>query len=105
MLAADAGYGSYENYLLAISRGIDPYFKYSLYDKESAPRFTPDPYKAEYLPELPDGSLQCPGGILRKTALLTQFPAGGRAEPFCICSELLLGCARGGRPCTKSAAG
>ena len=67
MLAADAGYGSYENYLLAISRGIDPYFKYSLYDKESSPRFIPDPYKAEYLPELPDGSLKCPGGILRKT--------------------------------------
>lgn len=66
-MAADAGYGSTENYLLAKQLGIMPFFKYSLYDKENAPRYTPSQYQAEYLTELPDGNLKCPGGIMKKT--------------------------------------
>lgn len=71
-LAADAGYGSYENYILAMKREIDPYFKYSMYDKESSPRFAPDTFKAEYMPQQEDGSLKCPGGTLRKIRESTQ---------------------------------
>jgi len=65
-LAGDAGYGSYGNYLLALQRGIDPYLKYSMYDKESSLRFRPDPFQAEYFPGQEDGTLRCPGGTLRK---------------------------------------
>lgn len=66
-MADDAGYGSTVNVLLAENRGILPFFKYALYDKESRPKFVASPYIAEYMPVLEDGSLQCPGGKLIKT--------------------------------------
>ena len=75
-IAADAGYGSYENYMFAIGKGIDPYLKYSMYDKERSSRFIPDPYQAEYLPEQADGTLKCPGGTLHKIREVTETKNG-----------------------------
>lgn len=65
-MAADAGYGSTENILLAQKRNITPFFKYALYEKECAPNFKENTFLAEYMPELPDGNLKCPGGTLVK---------------------------------------
>ena len=66
MMACDAGYGTYVNVTLAERKEIKSFFKYNKYDKESAPRFKADPYSVEYMPELEDGSLKCPGGTLKK---------------------------------------
>lgn len=75
-MAADAGYGSALNCTLAGRRGIVPYFKYSMYDRECSKNFTPDPYNVEYMPELPDGSLKCPGGEMKKIREETEYRDG-----------------------------
>lgn len=75
-MAADAGYGSLENYKIAMDAGIVPFFKYNTYDKECRPNYKPDPFKAENMPELENGSLKCPGGELRKIRERTQEKNG-----------------------------
>lgn len=61
-MVADAGFGSFENYLLAKQRNITPIFKYSLYDTESKPNYKQDPFDAGNMSVNPDGTLRCPGG-------------------------------------------
>lgn len=75
-MAADAGYGCYENYMLARDAGIDPIFKYSTYDKECGPNYKADPFKAENLVDQGDGTLKCPGGELKKIDERTQEKNG-----------------------------
>lgn len=63
LMAADAGFGSYTNILLAQSYGIVPYFKYSLFDKEQAPRYTPNQFEGVNFPyDAATNTLQCPAG-------------------------------------------
>ena len=71
-MVADAGFGSYENYILAKQRHITPVLKYSLYDTESKPNYKPDPFDAGCMDVNSDGTLACPGGRmvpLRATTL------------------------------------
>lgn len=90
--AADAGYGSYENYVLARQRGIDPYFKYGMYDKECSPRFKPGPFQAEYFPVQEDGTLRCPGGVLRKTREYTETRSGVPCTRVCYRTDQCPAC-------------
>lgn len=61
-MVGDAGFGSYDNYLLARQRDITPLLKYGMYDTESKPGYKPDPFDVSYMETDPDGALACPGG-------------------------------------------
>lgn len=61
-MVGDAGFGSYDNYLLARQRDITPLLKYGMYDTESKPGYKPDPFDVSYMETDSDGALACPGG-------------------------------------------
>lgn len=61
-MVGDAGFGSYDNYLLARQREITPVLKYGMYETESKPGYKPDPFDVSYMETDSDGTLACPGG-------------------------------------------
>lgn len=81
-MAADAGFGSYANILLAQSYGIVPFFKYNLFDREQAARYTPDPFVGANFPYDTDtDTLQCPAGqILHAVRTISTTEHGIRKD-------------------------
>lgn len=62
-MAADAGFGSYTNILLAQSFGITPFFKYNNYDLEQKPKYIPNKFESINFPyDETTNTIQCPGG-------------------------------------------
>jgi len=60
---ADAGYGSYNNYLYCEQHGMQKYMKFTMYDKETGDkRYRENPYRAENFRIDPDGTMRCPNG-------------------------------------------
>ncbi len=60
---ADAGYGSYNNYLYCEAQGIKKYMKFTMFDKESKDRkYRENPYRSENFQIDPDGVMRCPNG-------------------------------------------
>ena len=60
---ADAGYGSYNNYIYCEQHGIEKYMKFPMYDKESKDkRYHENPYRAENFRIDQDGVMRCPNG-------------------------------------------
>jgi len=60
---ADAGYGSYNNYLYCEQHGMQKYMKFTMYDKETKDkRYRENPYRAENFRIDPDGTMRCPNG-------------------------------------------
>ncbi len=60
---ADAGYGSYNNYLYCEEHGMKKYMKFTMYEKESnIPAYRDDPYRAVNFAIDKDGNPVCPGG-------------------------------------------
>ena len=60
---ADAGYGSYNNYLYCEEHGMKKYMKFTMFDKESKDRrYRENPYRAENFPIDSDGVMRCPNG-------------------------------------------
>ena len=60
---ADAGYGSYNNYLYCEQHGMKKYMKFTLYDKETKDkRYHENPYRAENFSIDSDGVMRCPNG-------------------------------------------
>lgn len=60
---ADAGYGSYNNYLYCQEHGMEKYMKFTMYDKESKdPKYRDDPFRAINFKTDEDGSPVCPNG-------------------------------------------
>lgn len=58
---ADAGYGSYNNYLYCEQHGMKKYMKFTMYDKETKDkRYRENPYRAENFRIDPDGIMRCP---------------------------------------------
>ena len=58
---ADAGYGSYNNYLYCEQHGMKKYMKFTMYDKETKDkRYREDPYRAENFRIDPEGIMRCP---------------------------------------------
>ena len=58
---ADAGYGSYSNYLYCEAHGMKKYMKFTMFDKESKDRkYRENPYRAENFHIDPDGVMHCP---------------------------------------------
>ena len=60
---ADAGYGSYNNYLYCQEHGMEKYMKFTMYDKESGdPKYREDPFRAVNFRQGEDGNPVCPNG-------------------------------------------
>ena len=60
---ADAGYGSYNNYLFCEKHGMEKYMKFSMYQRETTHEaYRTDPFRAVNFRRDADGNLVCPNG-------------------------------------------
>ena len=60
---ADAGYGSFNNYLYCEEKGMKKYMKFTMYEKETKDeKYRNDPYRACNFPIDGDGFMVCPNG-------------------------------------------
>lgn len=60
---ADAGYGSFNNYLYCAEKGMEKYKKFTMYEKESKDKkYRSNPYRACNFPIDEDGFMVCPNG-------------------------------------------
>ena len=87
---ADAGYGSYNNYLYCEEHGMKKYMKFTMYEKESKDKkYRDDPYRAVNFPVDEEGNLVCPDG--RKFHYLCSRPVRenkyGRTEELYECED------------------
>ena len=98
---ADAGYGSYNNYLFCEKNGIGKYMKFTMFDKESKDKkYRDDPYRAVNFARDENGDLICPEGR-RFNFLSNRHVKGnkyGRTEELYQC-ESCEGCPRRSECC------
>ena len=60
---ADAGYGSFNNYLYCEQHGMEKYMKFTMYDKDvNSDEYHDNPFRAVNFKIDEDGHLVCPGG-------------------------------------------
>lgn len=60
---ADAGYGSYNNYIFCEQNGIEKYMKFPMFKKETEDsKYHGDPFRALNFPIGDDGLMRCPNG-------------------------------------------
>lgn len=60
---ADAGYGSYNNYLYCEDHGMEKFMKFTMFKKETTDKkYHNDPYRAVNFRKDPSGNLICPNG-------------------------------------------
>ena len=58
---ADAGYGSYNNYIFCEQNGMEKYMKFSMFQKETTnQKYHEDPFRAVNFPIGEDGVMRCP---------------------------------------------
>ena len=62
IIVADAGYGSYDNYMWCLTHQTDAYIKYQLYEKEKTAEFRKQKFRKENLLHEEQGKLLCPKG-------------------------------------------
>lgn len=98
---ADAGYGSYNNYLFCEKHGIEKYMKFTTYEKETGdPKYREDPYRAVNFTHDEEGNMICPEG--RKFEFIGNRPVKGnkygRTEEHYKCTSCE-GCPQKDRCC------
>ncbi len=91
---ADAGYGSYNNYLYCQEKGMEKYMKFTMYEKESKDKkYRNDPYRACNFPIDEQGHMVCPNE--KRFYFLRTAPVKGnqfgRTEEYYQC-ENCTGC-------------
>ena len=60
---ADAGYGSYNNYIYCENHGMEKYMKFSMYEKEvKNKKYRENPYRIQNFTQDENGNLVCPNG-------------------------------------------
>ena len=60
---ADAGYGSYNNYIFCEQQGMEKYMKFPMFKKETTDKkYHEDPFRAVNFPIGKDGIMRCPNG-------------------------------------------
>lgn len=60
---ADAGYGSYNNYIFCEQHGMKKYMKFPMFKKETTDKkYHEDPFRAVNFPIGKDGIMRCPNG-------------------------------------------
>ena len=73
---ADAGYGSFNNYIYCQTHGMEKFMKFPMYKKETTDaRYRNDPFRAVNFKTDADGSLICPNG--RKLRFAYRKPVKG----------------------------
>ena len=87
---ADAGYGSYNNYLFCEENRMEKYMKFTMYEKESKDTcYHNDPYRSVNFPIDEDGHPVCPGG--KRFYYLKTAPVRGnkygRTEEYYQCED------------------
>lgn len=98
---ADAGYGSYNNYLYCEEHGMKKYMKFTMYEKESKDaKYQTDPYRAVNFQIDEEGNPVCPGG--KRFRYLKTVPIRGnkygRTEEYYQCEDCT-GCPHKERCC------
>ena len=87
---ADAGYGSYNNYLYCEQHGMQKYMKFTMFDKETKDKkYHENPYRAENFRIDQNGIMRCPNGKAfrfryRKNVKGNQY---GRQEEVYECED------------------
>ena len=87
---ADAGYGSFDNYLFCEEHGMKKYMKFTMFRKETEDeKYRDDPYRAANFPINENGCPVCPGG--KEFHYLTSRPVKynhyGRTEELWQCED------------------
>ena len=87
---ADAGYGSYNNYLFCQEHGMEKYMKFTMYKKETSDdEYHNDPFRAVNFKTNENGKMVCPNGkefnfAYRKPIKGNQY---GRQEEYYTCED------------------
>ena len=87
---ADAGYGSYNNYIYCQEHGMEKYMKFPMYKKETKDKeYHENPFRAVNFKPGPDGTLICPWGkkfrfAYRKAVKGNRY---GRQEEYYTCED------------------
>ena len=103
---ADAGYGSYNNYLYCEEHGMEKYMKFTMFEKETKnEKYHRNPYRAVNFRRDPDGNLICPNNqkFIFKYNKHVKGNKYGRTEELYEC-ESCEGCPHKAE-CCKSAKG
>ena len=87
---ADAGYGSYNNYLYCEEHGMEKFMKFTMYEKESKnEKYRNDPYRAVNFPVNESGLPVCPNG--KEFHFICSRPVRGnkygRTEEYFQCED------------------
>lgn len=87
---ADAGYGSYNNYIYCEQHGMEKYMKFPMFRKETKDKkYHNDPFRAVNFKRDEEGNLRCPNGkkfqfAYRKNIKGNQY---GRQEEIYMCED------------------
>ena len=103
---ADAGYGSYNNYLYCEEHGMEKYMKFNMFEKETkSEKYHTDPYRAVNFKRDAEGNPICPNGkkFIFKYNRHVKGNRYGRTEELYEC-ESCEGCPHKAE-CCKSAKG
>lgn len=87
---ADAGYGSYNNYLYCEEHGMEKYMKFTMFDKETGDKnYHSDPYRAVNFERDDAGNLICPNGrrFIFKNNQHVRHNKYGRTEEVYECED------------------
>jgi transposase len=87
---ADAGYGSYNNYLYCQEKGMEKFMKFTMYNKETKDaKYRADPYRSVNFKQDADGNLICPNGkkFIHKATLPVRGNKYGRTEDVYECES------------------
>ncbi len=87
---ADAGYGSFNNYLYCEQKGMEKYMKFTMFEKETKDKkYQNNPYRAENFKRSENGNLVCPNNkefhyLYNKPVKGNKF---GRTEEYYQCED------------------
>lgn len=87
---ADAGYGSYNNYLFCEEHGMEKFMKFTMFEKETKDaKYRENPYRAVNFQRDESGNLICPNGkkFIFKAAQHVRHNKYGRTEDIYECEN------------------
>lgn len=87
---ADAGYGSYNNYIYCEQKGMEKYMKFPMFKKETKDKnYHSDPFRAVNFPIDAEGAMRCPNGkkFVFKYRQHVKGNEYGRMEEFYECED------------------
>ena len=101
---ADAGYGSFNNYIYCEKHDMEKFMKFTMFEKETKnEKYKNNPYRAKNFTQDEDGTLRCPNGRKFKFKYNVQVKGNkyGRTEEIYEC-ESCEGCSYKSECCPKA---